>query len=108
VTEQALSLLPGRVRTTYEDKFVLDPYIPGLFHCMLCGKTVRNRWHHFSAHFPGEHRCSYCTAVYTRVDKLKAHLRNVHSIEIAKYSRGSCFELAQNGNDCSSFKSSAE
>lgn len=93
-SQDTLDGLDGRVRTTYEDKFVLDPYIPGLFHCMLCGKTVRNRWHHISAHFPGEHRCSYCTAVYTRVDKLKAHLRNVHSIEITKYSRGSCFELA--------------
>ncbi|PNF17896.1 hypothetical protein B7P43_G02212, partial [Cryptotermes secundus] len=91
---EALSLLPGRARTTYEGKFTPDPCITGLFHCVLCGKTVSNRWHHFSAHFPGEHRCLHCTAVYARVDKLKAHLRNVHSIEITRYSRGHHFELA--------------
>ncbi|KAJ9594145.1 hypothetical protein L9F63_014461, partial [Diploptera punctata] len=87
----SLFLLPGRVRSTYEDKFITDPYTPGLYHCVLCGKTVRNRWHHISAHFPGEHKCRLCTAVYSRVDKLKTHLRTVHNIEITKYSRSPHF-----------------
>ncbi|KDR18590.1 Sex determination protein fruitless [Zootermopsis nevadensis] len=93
-SQDTLDGLDGQVCTTYEDKFTLDPYIPGLFHCVLYGKTVCNRWHHVSAHFPREHRCLRCVAVYNRVDKLKTHLRNVRSIEMANYSRGPHFEPA--------------
>ncbi|XP_066998963.1 protein abrupt isoform X4 [Anabrus simplex] len=86
-SQETLDGLDGRGRTLYEDKFVADATMPGLFHCNLCWKGVRNRWHHFNTHFPGSHRCMHCSAVYTRVDKLKAHLRGVHHIEITRYSR---------------------
>jgi hypothetical protein len=73
--------LAGRKRVAYEDKFRSDPITPGLFHCLLCGKGVRNKHNHFRTHFPGDHKCWQCGVVYCRLDKLKSHLRSVHNIE---------------------------
>jgi hypothetical protein len=73
--------LAGRRRSVYEDKFRSDPFTPGLFHCLLCGKGVRNKHNHLRTHFPGDHRCSQCGVVYCRLDKLKSHLRVVHNVE---------------------------
>nr|CAD7440671.1 unnamed protein product [Timema bartmani] len=95
-SQDALDGLDGYAasRRTYEDNFQANPFTPGLYTCILCGKCVSNRWHHISAHYPGTHRCTYCTAVYTRIDKLKTHLRHIHNVEIAKYSRNRVTKLA--------------
>ncbi|KAE8747611.1 hypothetical protein FOCC_FOCC005590 [Frankliniella occidentalis] len=59
-----------------ENIFVPDAQVPGTYFCTVCSKAVRNKWHHMQVHFPGVHKCTICEAVYTRVDKLKAHLRS--------------------------------
>nr|CAD7568908.1 unnamed protein product [Timema californicum] len=68
-SQDALDGLDGYAasRRTYEDNFQANPFTPGLYTCILCGKCVSNRWHHISAHYPGTHRCTYCTAVYTQL-----------------------------------------
>ncbi|XP_052122799.1 longitudinals lacking protein, isoforms H/M/V isoform X5 [Frankliniella occidentalis] len=67
-----------------ENIFVPDAQVPGTYFCTVCSKAVRNKWHHMQVHFPGVHKCTICEAVYTRVDKLKAHLRRTHGMDLMR------------------------
>lgn len=61
-----------------EAVFRPDPTSAGMFHCLLCTKTVRSRWHHLQTHFSRNHKCPFCDAVYSRIDTLKCHTRRIH------------------------------
>ncbi|XP_034256111.1 sex determination protein fruitless-like isoform X6 [Thrips palmi] len=67
-----------------ENIFVPDTQVPGTYFCTLCTKAVRNKWHHMQVHFPGAHKCTLCEAVYSRIDKLKAHLRRAHGMDLTR------------------------
>ncbi|XP_069699860.1 protein abrupt-like isoform X8 [Periplaneta americana] len=86
-SQDTLDGLDGRKRMAYEDKFRSDPITPGLFHCLMCGKGVRNKHNHFRTHFPGDHRCWQCGVVYGRLDKLKSHLRSVHNLDYVQHTQ---------------------
>lgn len=78
-----LSSLPGSSLRP-ENIFLPDTQIPGTYVCTVCSKAVRNKWHHMQVHFPGVHKCTICEAVYTRIDKLKAHFRRTHGMDLMR------------------------
>jgi hypothetical protein len=53
--------------------------------CVECGFWRASKWdvkrHVEQKHLGLTVQCTYCPAVYTRRDKLKAHLKNVHSVQ---------------------------
>ncbi|KDR18584.1 Sex determination protein fruitless [Zootermopsis nevadensis] len=61
---------------------------PTLHLCRLCGKVVRNKWHHYRYHNPEYFKCSLCHTVHNRKDHLKAHMKIKHSIDSFSSSQG--------------------
>ena len=49
--------------------------------CRLCGKVVRNKWHHYRYHNPEYFKCLLCHTVHNRKDHLKAHMKFKHNID---------------------------
>ncbi|XP_054269733.1 protein bric-a-brac 1-like isoform X2 [Macrosteles quadrilineatus] len=46
--------------------------------CLLCGLTVRSKWHHWATHYDRDHECAICKKHFSRSDTLKQHVRNNH------------------------------
>lgn len=65
-------------RTDYSSTFRRAPEDPHLFVCLICGKTVRNRWHHIKIHCPQNFVCNVCKQTFGRKDNFKIHVRMKH------------------------------
>ncbi|KAJ9594141.1 hypothetical protein L9F63_014457 [Diploptera punctata] len=69
-------------RLSEEDTFLKLPKSnPTLHLCRLCGKVVRNKWHHYRYHNPEYFKCLLCQTVHNRKDHLKAHMKYKHNID---------------------------
>ncbi|XP_058795175.1 sex determination protein fruitless isoform X5 [Phymastichus coffea] len=46
--------------------------------CLICGKQVNNRWHHFQVHSGRRWKCPSCPVSYSRTDSLRTHIHSKH------------------------------
>jgi len=65
----------------------LDEYITRTeteFECAVCGKTALRKdgivRHLENNHFPGHHKCSYCSKVFNSINSMQAHESRIHKL----------------------------
>lgn len=66
------------VGLSYNEMYTGTMGSPASWRCLVCGKHVTNRWHHYHTHTAQRCKCSYCPSTFSRIDTLRTHIRSKH------------------------------